>query len=161
MAIGENATPAGASPHPRVVPVSEQSDWSQVCDAPATADNAGSTVTNPGGITRAEQHWLPTAGRGTQVAICLKYPAGASISTQVVVQPFGRDSAGIPQALLDAAGGNALTLTASATDATDGTWKYTAPVYVDALGSKDVLVAVKTALAGSTITGAVILARNV
>ena len=164
-AIGADVTPT--RPLPTVTinesfirPASTMTNWITVCDLPTTADNAGSTVVNPGGITRAEQHWLQMLGTGTTVQIRLRYPTAGSVSTDVVVQPFGRDANGIPQRLLDSTGTHALTLGDDTTnDARDGTYSYTQPVEVDADANKEVLIAVKTALAGSGLTNAVIQAR--
>lgn len=131
---------------PTSVPVSVISDWVDVCDAPETADNSGSTVVNPGGITRSAQNKLYNHGIGTSLQIRLKYDAGASTLTNPVVQPFGFDGNNSPQKLVDADGTHELTLTLDGTnDVQDGTYKYSQPVEVDMDGCASVLVAVKTA----------------
>lgn len=129
-----------------MVPVSVISDWVDLCTAPETADNSGSTVVAPLGITRAEQFRLFTRGIGTTLQIRLKYDDGASTLTSPVVQPFGFDGNNSPQKLVDADGTHELTLTLDDTsDVQDGTYKYSQPVEVDMDGCASVLVAVKTA----------------
>ena len=131
---------------PTSVPVSIISDWVDVCTAPETSDNSGSTVVAPLGITRAEQNRIYSHGVGTTLQIRLKYDDGASTLTSPVVQPFGFDGNSSPQKLVDADGTHELTLTLDATnDVQDGTYKYSQPVEVDMDGCASVLVAVKTA----------------
>lgn len=143
-----------------VVPVSLASDWVAVCTTPTTADNAGSTVVDPIGITRTAQNWATIAGKGTTIQVCLKYPTAGTVSTSPVVQVFGKDSNSIPQRLNDKDGTHELTLTVTAaSDVRDGTYSYTNVIEVDANANRSVLVGVKTALAGSSLTGAVILVR--
>lgn len=150
----------GLKPESTKVPVSIITDWATVCDAPTTSDNSGSTVVNPGGISRSNQNWLQMAGVGTTVQFRLRYPTAGTVSTQVVVQPFGRDSAAVPERLVDTSGTHVFTLTVDTTnDARDGTYSYTQPYEVDANANKEVLIAVKTALAGTSLTNAVIQAR--
>lgn len=141
-------------------PVSTMTDWVMVCDDPATADNAGSTVVNPGGITRSAQRKCKMIGSGTTAAIRLRYPTAGTVTTAPVVQVFGFDSAGIPERLVDATASHALTLTVdTANDARDGTYSYTQPVEVDVNACTEFLVAVKTALGGSSLTNATIVVR--
>lgn len=136
-----------------VVPVSIISDWVDVCDAPETADNSGSTVVNPGGITRSAQKLLQNRGVGTSVQVRLKYDVGASTLTNPVVQVFGFDGNGVPTKLRDKDGNHELTLTLDATnDVRDSLFKYSVPVEVDMDGCSSILVAVKTAFAASSGT---------
>lgn len=128
------------------VPVSVISDWVDVCTAPETADNSGSTVVAPLGITREAQNRIYNHGVGTTLQIRLKYDDGAGTLTSPVVQPFGFDGNNSPQKLVNADGDHELTLTLDATnDVQDGTYKYSQPVEVDMDGCASVLVAVKTA----------------
>lgn len=160
MAIGTvQPTIQAAGPKPMVVPISLTSDWQDLCTDVATADNGGSVVTNPGGITRSAQNRLDMLEKGTMVEVCLQYPAGASITTSLTVQPFGIDTAGVTQRLLDDSDAHELTLAVSANDPTNGTVKWTQPVNVDASACRYVLAAVKTALAGTGISGAKLLGR--
>lgn len=148
-----------------VLPVSVASDWADVCTAPTALDNeagvaVGGVVVNPSAIMRSAQSWLQIAGIGTIVQVRLKYPTAASISASPVVQIFGRDRLQSPQRLLDNGGVHALTLSVDSTnDARDGVYSYTQPVEVDAEGSSEVIAAVKTALAGTGVTGATLQAR--
>ena len=75
---------SGAQDVGEVVPVSIISDWVECCTAPETADNAGSTVTAPLGITRTDQNRVSNVGRGTSLQIRLKYDAGISAPTSPV-----------------------------------------------------------------------------
>lgn len=134
-----------------MVPVSVLSDWVDICTAPEAADNSGSTVVAPLGITRAEQNRLFNRGVGTTLQIRLKYDDGAGSLTAPVVQPFGFDGNNSPQKLVDANGDHELTLTLDGTnDVQDGTYKYSQPVEVDMDGCASVLVAVKTAFNASS-----------
>lgn len=165
MAFGANILAAARALVGHImIPVSIVTDWVVACSDLTEYDGAsnGTAIVNPFSIARAELHWLEMRGQGTTVLISMKYPSGASISTQVVVQPIGKDGNGIPQPLYDSARSNYLTLTAAATDLeeVDGDYKFTVPVEVDAEGCTEVLVPIKTALAGTGITGAEILVRT-
>jgi hypothetical protein len=151
MAVGEAISPRTriGNTHPDVpemVPVSILSDWVDVCTAPETADNSGSTVVAPLGLTREELKRLYNRGRGTTLQIRLKYDDGISAVTSPVVQPFGFDGNDAPMRLRDAEGEHELELTIDLTnDVQDGTYGYTEPVEVDMDACASVLVAVKTA----------------
>lgn len=138
---------------PTSVPVSVISDWVEICDAPETADNSGSTVVNPGAITRSAQNKLYNHGVGTSLQIRLKYDTGAGTLTSPVIQAFGFDGNGLPQRLKDKDGNHELTLTLDGTnDVRDSSFKYSAIAEVDMDGCASVLVAVKTAFAASSGT---------
>lgn len=137
-------------------------DWIDICTAPETADNGGSTVTNPGAITRSTQNWFKPCGLGTQVLVRLKYDAGVSGTiTSPVVQVFGRDSAQCPQRLVDGSGNHEQTVTVDATnDVTDGTYKYTAAKTVNIHGNLELLAAIKTAFnATGTLSNSTVQVR--
>lgn len=149
--------------------------WVTVCDAPETADNGGSHVVNPSGITRSALSIFDTKGLGAAILLRLKYDDGLTNITDPVVQVFGSAVApsgqvqtnenglggyhltelGTPtdwQPLFDRNGTHAITLTtAASTDQADstGTFLYTVPVEVDLAGCRWVLVTVKTALAAT------------
>lgn len=143
-----------------VRPVSNVTNWGVACSAPKTADNSGNAIVNPSLITRAEQHWVKLGQRGTTLQVRLKYETAGSISTQVVVQIFGRDGNLITERLLDSSGTHPLSLTAdTSNDARDATYSYTQPVEVDCNGNSEVLVAIKTALAGTGLDAPAILVR--
>lgn len=150
---------SGAVDAKLTIPVSLATDWVSLRDTPATADNGGSAVTNPGNVLDTVSPRLGMDRAGTTVQIRLQYPAGASISTAPVVQLFGIDRNGVPQRLTDADGNHELTLSAASSDPTDGTSKWTEAKEVDAQANFQVMVAVKTALAGTGISGAKLLAR--
>ena len=153
---------SGAQDVGEVVPVSIISDWVECCTAPETADNAGSTVIAPLGITRSTQNRVTNVGRGTTLQIRLKYDDGVSGVTSPVVQPFGFDGNNSPQRLVNSAGTHELTLTIDTTnDVTDGTYKFTQPVEVDMDANRDMLVAVKTAFAATgTVNNSAIQIRT-
>lgn len=133
--------------------------WVDVCTAPEATDNATNVVINPGAITRADQTVLAVKGKATKMRIRLKYDDGLSGITDPVVQPFGFDKIvpagagvgelGLPERLADADGDHEQTLATAVTDCTDGTYKYTDSVEVLLGGNEGVMVAIKTALAGT------------
>ena len=142
------------------------SHWVMVCDDVTIEDNSGDVVTNPYSITRSTQNWIQLNGLGTTVQFRLRYPVGATVSTSPIIQCFGRDvasgttSTSKAQRLLDPSLAHALTLFVDpANDVNDGTYKYTQPVEVDAGGNIEVIAAVMTALAGTSLSGAQIFAR--
>ncbi|MGE0534941.1 MAG: hypothetical protein AB7O68_08190 [Pirellulales bacterium] len=151
----QGAEPLGNSQ--RCVPVSATSDWVDVCSTPATADNGGGVVLDPLSIER----WLDLGGVGSTLQVRLKYPTAGSVTTSPVVQVFGRDRNDSPQRLVDVDGVHDLTLSAdAANDVQDSTYSYTEAAEVDCDGNLHALVAVQVALAGSSLTGATIQARN-
>lgn len=84
--------PRLASPRHEAAPDTQiTSNWVDVCTAPETADNSGSTVIRPGAITRADQSIFDSYGYGTTLEVRLKYDDGVSAVTSPVVQIFGAD----------------------------------------------------------------------
>lgn len=143
-------TETGHADKPEFVECGLINDWVDCVTAPETADNAGSTVTNPGGITRAAQNIIDTHGMARSILFRLKYDAGVSVPTDPVIQPFGFDANNAPQRLYDGNGNHAITITVDTTnDSTDGTYKYTAHAEVDIAGCRKVIAAIKTAFAGT------------
>ncbi len=150
------------------LPVSVVSDWVDLCTAPTAAEAdsgvmAGGAVVAPTLVTRAAQNWLYVAGLGSTVQLRLKYPTAGTVTTSPVVQPFGRDRRGAPQRLVDGSGVHALVLSVDPVndvrDSATPQMSYTQPVEIDADGCAEVLAAVRTALAGTGLTGATIQAR--
>lgn len=127
-----------------------KTEWQDVNTAPETADNSGSSVVNPGAITRSDVHRVYLNGFGTNALVRLKYDDALTVSADPVVQLFGFDVAGVVQPLSDSSGNHEKTMTtAASTDVTDGTFKYTVPVKIELDGCSSLLVAIKTALAGT------------
>lgn len=146
------------------VPVSILSNWVDVCSAPDVTDNSGSSIVNPDAITRAEQFLFRNNGYGSIALVRLKYDRGVSSPTDPVVQIFGRDSNGLWQKLYDASSPpvHEVEITvATSSDIDDGTaFKYTDWVEVDMQGCVAILVAVKTAFAGTgTVTNSTLQAK--
>lgn len=134
-------------------PVSTVTNWGTACDDASASDNSGSTVVNPGGITRSAQHKLQMGGRGTTVQIRLKYLTSGTVTQTLVVQAFGLDSSGAPQRLLDSTGTHAISVPVDTTnDARDGTYSYSEAVEVDAQANTEVIVTVKTPTTGTATT---------
>ena len=139
-------------------PISIQSDWVTFCDAPAVAD--GTPVTAPNALTRTNLFWGQMRDAGTILRICLRYKNTATPTTAPKIQVFGRDANNVVEKLVDAANVHVITLAfVVATDADDGTYKYTDPVEVDIQGSVEALVAINTALAADDTALAQILGR--
>lgn len=147
----------------RVHPVSVQCDWFACHTGLTTADNSGSSVIAPGGITRTACVKVYGVGLGTILQLAVQYARGVTISTATVIQPFGFDRNGVWQKLYNGASTPAHELTfddAASTDVDDGaTWKTTDWQEVDLNGSIGFLVAVKTALVLSSGTSAQLIAR--
>lgn len=150
--------------------------WATILDAngPATANNSGSVITNPTTqVTTATTHILKldadgaSPAMGTILLLSLGYNASLVVTTNPVVQVFGRaGSSDRWQLLVNNAGGLTGTITADTTnDVTDGTLKYTTPHQQynawDVLGCAEILVAVVTALAGTGTVNTSILQAKV
>lgn len=146
-----------------VVPVSPQCDWFVCHTGLNTADNAGSSVIAPGGITRAACYKIYGCGYGTLLQLAVQYARGVTISTGAVIGVWGFDRNGVWQKCYNAATTPAHELTfddASSTDADDGaTWKTTDWQEVDLNGNFGFLVAVKTAIVLSSGTSHQLIAR--
>jgi len=144
-----------------VAPVSPQNDWTTLLSAPATRDagSDGAAITAPLALAIATHPRLAIDGRGTIAQVRLAYPAAASISTAPKVELFGLDSQLSPERLLDSASATQATLSADAGDVSDGTLKYTTAVEMDCNGASSLVAGVSTALAGTSIAGAVVQVR--
>ena len=156
-------------------PTSINTRWVNVLDAngPATADNAGSRITNPGALElggNPTTHILGKTDTGTVILLRLGYDDGLSGITDMVVQVFGRtiDTSGDSQEWQLLKNNNSVEevtiKTEEADDITDGILKYTTPDLInntwDTLGCNDILVAVKTALAGAgDLTNSILQAK--
>lgn len=141
------------------VPASVISDWQTLVTAIDTADNSGSIVLNPGGITRSAQRKMNMGGFGTTVQFRIRYTTGTTI-TAGTIQPFGFDGNGAPERLFDSSGTHALAFLSDATnDAQDGTYSYTASQEVDANAAASVMAAIKVAATGTGAATAVVQCR--
>jgi hypothetical protein len=122
----------------------------------ATIDAA--TVTNPTSqVVRAGTNIMRADGGGTFLVVRLAYDDGLTAITAPAVKVFGRANLGEPWRLLRTRGGAVQsTLLTAATDAEDGTLKYTTPDLTtsvwDVQGCDQFIVAVETALAGTGTT---------
>jgi hypothetical protein len=144
-------------------PMQIPSFWNLVIENAKTGGNSGTFITNPNStITDSGNHIL-NCNAGTSVRIIARYTASATLSTDPIIQVFGRTvantSAGTPTAgpwtsLYNKAGALELTLADSASDTNDGTFEYTladpdANTF-DLDGNNQILVGLKTAAAGPT-----------
>jgi predicted DNA-binding transcriptional regulator AlpA len=153
----ESRQPEKLMPRQITTVASIETNWFDVCTTPSTADNSGNAVVQPGSITR---DLLAMGSQGTLIQVRLKYPTSATVTTSPVVQLFGKDGGGLFQRLSDIDGIHQQTLSVdTSNDVRDGTYSYTQPIEVDADACSYVLAAIKTALAGSGLTGATIQAR--
>lgn len=150
-----------------VVPQGLTQRWQTIVDAGGVNVQDASTVTNPTTqVVNSTSHIFRRNGIGTHLVLRLKYDDGLSSITDVVVKVFGRSSDSEPWQLLKSRSGNlsvALT-TVLATDAEDGTYKYTTPDYDlhawDSLSCNEFIVGIETALAGTgTVSTATIEAK--
>lgn len=155
---------AGASQS--VIPVSLMSDWIDVCTSLLVANNSGSSVIAPYGITTSTLFPFCMMGGATGFQARMKYDSAKVVTGSAVVQFFGFDSGGlatgafdmtacVPQALYDGSSTPVHELTfatATSTDvkfssAADGiVWAYTPHQELDAKGNMFVLPTVKTAV---------------
>lgn len=175
MALGDStiATVKSMNEQGFLIPVSVISNWQDVIDAdgttgPQQADNSGSDITAPTTQgSNTNDHTVRLLGRGTLVAFRLGYDDALSSITNPVIQVFGRTGSDVWMRLYNMADTPAhdITLTTDATnDVTDGTLKYTdadrKTHVVDAMGCDEIIVKVKTALAGTgTVTNSIIQAK--
>lgn len=137
MAYGDTkAFNYGATDGQMVATGSVRSYWETAIDAKNgsvtgldTAD--ASTVTNPDTqCATSTHHILQRRGRGTNVALSIKYPAGSATTTAWIGGVMGRDkSSGKWRRLYNKNGDLEITITPdTANDASDGTYQYT-PVH--------------------------------
>lgn len=164
LARAPGAQPQAVSTH------SIQTEWVALTVSPETADNGGSTVVDPNAIDR----WQTVLG-GTSFVFMLKYDDGLTGITNPVVQCFGRahaptssasasDAGGDPVAhkLFDQNGTHEIEIATDTTnDIDDGTFKYSDPFEVDMDAAGEVLLSIKTALAGTgTVNNSEILVKT-
>lgn len=139
-------------------------EWKDVIDAPGleTTDNSASDITNPStqigvgpGLTR---HVLKVAKRGTFLQLRLAYDDELTGLTDPVVQIFGRfDENDQWQRLKNLSDSVDVTvITSTSLDVTDGTLKYSDPgsaaQTIDLSATDELLIGIKTALAGTGVT---------
>ena len=156
-----------------VAPVSLVSPWDWIINPAAggdggceTADNAGGTITDPGGVARDTIRILKRNKlKGTSIRLMLGYDsASTALTTALVAQLFGRASSRDPwQALVNNNGDHEVTITpAPSTDPTGDftfnvgvgdttiTRRWTVPdkdAHIwDCDGCEEILAVVKTAL---------------
>lgn len=141
-------------------PVQLNNAWATILAAGqvATEDNGGSDITNPDTeVDAGNTEVFDMAGRATLLAFALAYDDELTVSADPVLQVFGRKKGmdpADPWMRLKTIGGDIdLTLATAATDAEDGTLKYTTvdleDTVVDSMGCDEVAVRVKGALAGT------------
>lgn len=160
MPITLGSVTDSVEPRTLVHPASLQCAWMVINSLPTTADNGGSSVVAPLGITRADVYRRTADGLGTILELCVRYDRARTISTALVCQPFGFDKNGVGQRLKNSAGTHELTFDDAATDFDDGvTYKYTDSQEVDLNGAFTLMVPVKTALVLSSGTNAAIMCR--
>lgn len=141
------------------VPVSMTNSWQTLVTAIDTADNSGSIVLNPGGISRAAQRKMNMAAQSTTVQVRVRYATSSTI-TASTIQGFGFDDNSIPERLFDSAGNHALSFLSDATnDVQDGTYSYTTSQEVDANAATSVMFAIKVAATGTGAAAAVVQVR--
>ena len=157
-ALSTAISPVGTIPSQQnfTTPVSIVNDWQTLVTAIDTADNSGSIVLVPGGITRSAQRQCNTRARCTSAKFRIRYTTGTTI-TACTIQPFGFDSAAAPERLKDSGGTHALAFVSDATnDVQDGTYSYTDTQTVDALGANYIMAAIKVAATGTGAATAVL-----
>lgn len=179
MALAADVTSVIGIQHPAgmpiITPAGGMFDWIDVLLAGAGAvngvdasDNAGGEVLLPGAITRPKLALFSMLGRGTSVQVRLKHDltGGKTLTTEPVVQLFGLDSAGVPERLYDGSSPKVHALTMTHTTGTDvqwsdgtTTWSFTDSQEVDCNSATKILVAIKTAAAGTCAATATIQLR--
>lgn len=126
-------------------------------------DNSGSAITDPTTqITASTRKLIATSGAGTLLLIRMMYVAADTITTNPVVQVFGRssDTEGW-MALRNKANSHEITLDAveaSDVDTTIGATPYSSTAvdlddhYIDLAGCSQILMGIKTAAAGAAVS---------
>ncbi|MHC4610868.1 MAG: LamG-like jellyroll fold domain-containing protein [Planctomycetota bacterium] len=157
--------------HERSRPLALQQPWQTVLAAGAIdgTDNAGADITNPDTqISGADHLFLKIDKQGTFVQFRLKYDASLTGITNPVIQVFGRfNNEEGWQRLKNLSDSTDVTLSTAANDVTDATWAWTHPGYLDQTvdldGTDEIIVGVKTALAGSVgdVSTAVVEAKRI
>lgn len=135
-------------------------EWIDAIDAPgpSQSDNSGNDITNPDTeITQNSTHTLKVAKRGTFMQFRLLYDDALDVDTDVVIQVFGRfNDEDRWQRLKNLSDSVDITLTTNTSlDVTDGTLLYTDPgsaaQTVDLSATDEVIIGVKTGLAGTGV----------
>lgn len=142
-----------------VFPVSATTDWTSAVTAGGATTADASTITAPTSQITASTRRIVTrqVSGGTALLVRMKYDASLTVSVSPSVRLFGRTNGGAWQTLTSRAGTvSSVLLAATATDISDGTYKYTtvdlASHYFDCQGYDEFLVGIETALAGSGTT---------
>lgn len=137
-------------------PAGISAEYQTVIDAGGMddADNGGSAIVNPdASITLSTRHILKINGFGTLVKARVKYRA--AMTTDPVIQCFGRTNGQQWQPLENRNGDLPATFSDLVTDSTDGTDFWTTPdpdLHVwDVMGCDEILFGIKTAGAGTNI----------
>lgn len=142
-------------------PVSGTARWVVAIDSGGADDQDASTITNPtSSITASTRHVLNRNFKsGTTLVVRLGYDAGAGSLTNPVIKVFGRSGGDAWQILRNKSGSLTATITtATSTDVSDGTYKYTVPDLNDnawdCQGCDQILIGVETAFAAGSGTAA-------
>lgn len=140
-----------SSPGQTTIPVSGIARWKTATTAINAIDAA--TVTNPN--TQVTRNTTPIIKRsgGTTLRLRMAYDASLTVSTAPVVKVFGRTGSDSWQLLKSVRGNVSEALSVAATDASDGTLKYTtSDQFVhswDCDGCDELIVVIETALSGT------------
>ena len=142
--------------------------WQVINDDAKSQDNSGTP--NPYSDSLSSTPVIMTIPYGTTLRLAARYTASGSMSTDPVVQVFGRSvnpagqqdntettntgTVGAWQQIVNKAGGLDITLSDASTDISDGSFEYTLSDLdahsFDLDGNNQVLVLVKTAAVGPT-----------
>ena len=142
-------------------PVSGTARWVVAIDSGGADDQDAATITNPtSSITASSRHILNRNFKsGTTLVVRLGYDVGAGSLTNPVIKVFGRSGSDAWQVLRNKSGSLTATITtATSTDVSDGTYKYTNPDLNDnawdCQGCDQILIGVETAYAAGSGTAA-------
>ena len=167
MALGTDVYLANEVNAQPVANVTLAAPWQNVIDAGGVTQDAA-TVTNPTSqCTKSTSHiFKRRKGQGSFIRARLGYDDGLTGITNPKVKLFGRaNSTDAWQLLPNIAGNFQVTMTTAATDAEDGTLKYTTPDPEDHMwdcdGNDEFIFAVETALAGTGVTNNAILQARI
>lgn len=134
-----------------VNPTSVESAWSELL-LPGACDDTVSVTDADAIFEQSVANVLMPAGNGTLLVLALEYDdAVTSVTSNLVVNVFGRDVNGIPYRIQDANGTTDITMTIDATNdivTGDGAAGRNVTVLktLDVLGAKEVAIGVKTAI---------------
>lgn len=162
MALGTTLRIAPMPGGQRVEVAYPQTKWVTAIDAGGVdgADNSGNRIVNAvSSITASDHHLIELDGLSEYLLVRLAYDDGVTGVTWPVIQVFGFDHNGVSAAPVllknnDAAPLDEVTIQGDpATDVTDGTLCYTSPSLTThafhTLGSRYVLIGIKTAMSGT------------